>query len=163
MVGLEDLVRADLERAQRLMRKTGAELDPQFRIASPEGDWWLGLTLSSNFDERKRQLGLVARFMAWKSCPAFTQAVELVKLDAVCCIGVTHKEALGLISRMERNPLRFSEPVEVGVEHIGREIVALLPRGSVTLSDDDIEELRNYFGEHGRFPVVHIPTGRIGV
>lgn len=57
MARFEDFVRPDLERSQRIIRKTGAELDPQFRIASPEGGWWLALTLSSNFDERKRQLG----------------------------------------------------------------------------------------------------------
>ena len=40
-----ELVLADLRRACRLMRRIDDEIDLQFRIASPEGDWWLALTL----------------------------------------------------------------------------------------------------------------------
>jgi hypothetical protein len=45
-VGLKDLVLADLARAQRLITRIGDEIDPQFRTASREGDWWIGITLS---------------------------------------------------------------------------------------------------------------------
>ncbi len=38
---LLDLVRADLVRAERLIRKIHPDpIDPQFRIASPGGDWF---------------------------------------------------------------------------------------------------------------------------
>lgn len=39
---LRDLVLADLKRAQRLIERIEDDLDPQFRIAAPDGDWWLG-------------------------------------------------------------------------------------------------------------------------
>lgn len=61
-MGLRELVLADLKRAQRLIALIEDDLDSQFRIASPEGDWWIGITLSADAQERKRQLGLVSRF-----------------------------------------------------------------------------------------------------
>ena len=72
-----ELVLADLLRAQRLILRIDDEIDPQFRIASPEGDWWIGMTLSADLHERKRQMALVSRFMQWKLSPAFTLASEL--------------------------------------------------------------------------------------
>ena len=74
-----EIVLADLLRAQRLIMRVQDEIDPQFRIASPEGDWWIGITLSDDVEERKRQMGLVSRFMRWKMSPAFTLASEYAK------------------------------------------------------------------------------------
>ena len=75
---LKELVLADLERAQRLIRKVHPDpIDPQFRIASAEGDWWIGITLTENAKERARRLGLVSDFMAWKLSPGFILASEL--------------------------------------------------------------------------------------
>ncbi|MFA5952022.1 MAG: hypothetical protein WC807_17245 [Hyphomicrobium sp.] len=162
-MGLRDLVRADLQRAQRLIERIDDDLDPQFRIASPGGDWWIGMTLSEDPHARLKQLGLVSRFMAWKSCPAFTQAVELVEPEAIVCVGVSHEEVVGLISLMDRKRLRFSAPQGLAAAQIGDEIPALLPRGVVTLTERDIAELKDYFGAEGVFPAVHIPSGRIGV
>ena len=46
---LKELVRLDHERAIRLSRRIkGAPIDPQFRIASPEGDYWIGITLGDD-------------------------------------------------------------------------------------------------------------------
>ena len=40
----QDLTLSDLQRAQRLLRKVYPDpIDPQFRIATPEGDFWLGV------------------------------------------------------------------------------------------------------------------------
>jgi len=86
---LLELVRADLERAQRLIRKVHPEpIDPQFRIASPEGDWWIGITLTENMRERARRLALVSDFMAWKLSPGFILASELHEPDAALSIGL---------------------------------------------------------------------------
>jgi hypothetical protein len=53
MSGLRDVVRFDLERAQRLVRKVHPDpIDPQFRIATPEGDYWIGITLTEKPKER---------------------------------------------------------------------------------------------------------------
>ena len=162
-MGLRELVLADLKRAQRLIALIEDELDPQFRIASPEGDWWIGITLSADAQERKRQLGMVSRFMAWKLAPAFTQTVELEEPSAVACVGCSHVETIGYVSLIERKPLRFSEPIAFAVDQIGDEIGALLPRGEVSLTQAEIAALKRSFAEDGVFPAVHIASGRIGV
>ncbi|OYW53676.1 MAG: hypothetical protein B7Z29_14580 [Hyphomicrobium sp. 12-62-95] len=163
LMGLRELVLADLKRAQRLIALIEDELDPQFRIASPEGDWWIGITHSADAQERKRQLGMVSRFMAWKLAPAFTQAVELEESAAVACVGCSHVETIGYVSLIERKPLRFSESIALAVDQIGDEIAALLPRGGVSLRQAEIDELKRYFADDGIFPAVHIASGRIGV
>ena len=103
-----ELVLADLLGAQRLILRIQDEIDPQFRIASPEGDWWIGMTLDKNLQHRKRQIALVSRFMQWKLSPAFTIASELIQPDAVYCIGVSHRECYGIMSVIARNPIRFA-------------------------------------------------------
>ena len=40
-----EMVEADLRRAARLVIKVHDEIEPQFRIATPTGDWWLAVTL----------------------------------------------------------------------------------------------------------------------
>ena len=85
---LKELVQADLERAQRLVRKVHPDpIDPQFRIASPERDWWIGITLTENAKESARRLALVSDFMAWKLSPGFILASELHEPDALFSLG----------------------------------------------------------------------------
>jgi len=96
---LLQLVRADLERAQRLVRKVHPEpIDPQFRIASPDGDWWIAITLTENAKERTRRLALVSDFMAWKLSPGFILATELHEPDALVSVGVRHNDYAALIA-----------------------------------------------------------------
>lgn len=154
---------ADLKRAQRMIERAGDELDPQFRIASPSGDWWIGITLSPDPGQRSRQLLMVSKFMAWKTSPAFTQAAELVEPDAVVCVGCSHSEAVGFLSLIGRNPLRFGEAIELSAAQIGDDVRRLLPRGMVSVTERDIAELKLMFGADGAFPAVHIPSGRIGL
>lgn len=161
-MGLREIVIADLERACRLIERRGAELDPQFRIASPEGVWAIAITLSSDERERARQFALVSRFMAWKVAPAFTQAGEIGDPDAVICVGVSHSEVIGVLSLIERGPMRFGPPQWLAREALGSDIPGLLPRGRVELSDAEIAELKAYFGPKGPFPAVRIATGEIG-
>ena len=71
-----EVVLADLLRAQRLKIRIEDEIDPQFRIASPEGDWWIAMTLDRDLAERKRQMALVSKFMASK--------LSLAKLAGGC-------------------------------------------------------------------------------
>jgi hypothetical protein len=107
-----EIVLADLARAQRLVRKIDdpGGIDPQFRIATPEGDFHIAMMLADEPGERLRQMSMVSRFMAWKMAGGFTLASELVEPDSVYCFGATHKEELAAISLIERNPLRFSKP-----------------------------------------------------
>ena len=70
---LLQLVRADLERAQRLVRKIHPEpIDPQFRIASPDGDWWIAITLTENAKERRRRLRATADCACFSALPRRT-------------------------------------------------------------------------------------------
>jgi hypothetical protein len=151
-----EIVLADLLRAQRLILRVQDEIDPQFRIASPEGDWWIGMTLADDPRERERQMRLVSRFMQWKLSPAFTMASEIISPDAVYCIGVSHRECHAAMSRIIRNPVRFAEIEWLTRSQIGDEYPSLLPRGKATLDVQAIAELEEWFGPNGKFPAVRI-------
>jgi hypothetical protein len=153
---LRELVLADLLRAQRLILRIQDEIDPQFRIASPEGDWWIGMTLSADLHERERQMALVSRFMQWKLSPAFTLASELSRPDAVYCVGVSHRECHAAMSLIVRNPIRFAPEQWLTREQIGDDIPQLLPRGAGALDAQAIAELEEWFGPRGKFPAVRI-------
>ena len=151
-----EIVLADLLRAQRLILRIQDEIDPQFRIASPEGDWWIGMTLIADPHERARQMGMVSRFMQWKLSPAFTLASDIIAPDAVYCIGVSHRECHAAMSRIMRNPIRFAEIEWLRRSQIDDAYVSLLPRGSATLNARAIAELEEWFGEDGKFPALRI-------
>jgi hypothetical protein len=149
-----EIVLADLLRAQRLILRVQNEIDPQFRIASSEGDWWIGMTLADGLHERERQMRLVSRFMQWKLSLAFTIASEIMSPDAVYCIGVSHHECYAAMSRIKRNPIRFGEVEWLTRSQIGDEYLSLLPRGSAMLDAAAITELEEWFGPSGKFPAV---------
>jgi hypothetical protein len=149
-----EIVLADLLRAQRLKLRIRDEIDPQFRIASPEGDWWIGMTLDADLGIRERQMRLVSRFMAWKLSPAFTLASEIISPDAVYCIGVSHHECHAALSRIIREPLRFGEVEWLTRAQIDDAYVELLPRGEAMLDAKAVAELEEWFGPEGIFPAV---------
>ena len=158
---LKELVLADLERGQRLIRKVHPDpIDPQFRIASSEGDWWIGITLAENAKERARRLALVSDFMAWKLSPGFILASELQEPDAVLSVGIQHNDYWALISLIERKPLSFSTPKSVLRENMDPVMLGLLPRGSRTITKALAKELTEWFGTGGRFPAVISPRAR---
>jgi hypothetical protein len=160
---LKELVLADLERAQRLIRKVHPDpIDPQFRIASPEGDWWIGITLTENAKERARRLALVSDFMAWKLSAGFILASELHEPDAVLSVGIQHNDYWALISLIERTPLAFSKPKSVLRENMDPVMLGLLPRGGRTITKARAKELAQWFGPEGKFPAVKIATDEIG-
>ena len=73
----KELVEADLRRAARLIIKVQDEIDPQFRIATPEGDYHLAVTLARDPRDRMMMLRRVSAFMAWKKALGFVLASEL--------------------------------------------------------------------------------------
>src|SRR5262245_34955927 len=157
---LKELVLADLERAQRLIRKVHPDpIDPQFRIASPEGDWWIGITLTENAKERARRLALISDFMAWKLSAGFILASELHEPDAILSLGLQHNDYWALISLIERRPLVFSTPKFVKRENMDPVMLGLLPHGSRTITKARAKELGQWFGPQGKFPAVHIESG----
>jgi len=153
-----ELVLADLLRAQRLILRVQDEIDLQFRIASPEGDWWIGMTLDEHLQRRERQMPLVSRFMQWKVSPAFTLAGELKEPDAVYCIGVSHHECVAAMSLISRIPLRFTPEQRLSRTQIGDEYASLLPKTSVDARA--IAELEEWFGPKGKSPAVTITDER---
>jgi len=161
---LREFVLADLYRAQRLVAKVHPDpIDPQFRIASPEGDWAIAITLPDGADQRAWRLQLVSDFMAWKSAPLFVIASELHEPDSVYAMGVSHKEKHGCLSRIRRKPsLDFGSVEWMTEASLGTDIPNLLPRGTRTLSAERVRTLRHWFGADGKFPAVNIDTGKIG-
>lgn len=151
-----EIVLADLLRAQRLILRIGDEIDPQFRIASPEGDWWIGMTLDRDLTERKRQMALISTFMASKLSPSFTMASELAEPDAVYCVGVSHHECHAVVSLIERQPLKFLPEQWLAREQIDPEVLAMLPKGKMSLDTRTLAELEDWFGPDGKFPALRI-------
>ena len=97
-----EIIEADLRRAARGIIKVQDELDPQFRVATPEGDYHLAVTMPPT--EARATLRKVGTFLAWKQAIAVTMATELVEPDCVICIGITADTALGCLSRITREP-----------------------------------------------------------
>jgi len=160
---LRELVLADLQRAKRLIKRVHPDpIDPQFRIASAEGDWWIGITLTENAKERARRLALVSDFMAWKLSPGFVLATELHEPDAVLGLGLQHNDYAAFISLIERKPLGFSTPKLVMRENMDAAMLGLLPRGARTITKARAKELAAWFGAEGKFPAVKIATGEVG-
>ena len=151
-----EIVLADLLRAQRLILRIQDEIDPQFRIASSEGDWWIGMTLADDLRKRERQMALVSRLMECKLSPAFTIASELKEPDAVYCVGVSHHECYGVLSLITRKPIRFSSEQWLTRAQIGDEVPAMLPKGQTSLDARAIAELHEWFGPSGKFRAVKI-------
>lgn len=155
-----ELVLSDLHQGQRLIKEFHPDpIDPQFRIATPAGDWWIAITLGDDGAERERRLQLVSDFMAAKLATGFVMVAELNLPDCVFAIGVTHHETICCMSLMTRRPLAFAEVRWMTSEEFGDEVSGLLPRGARALSDDRLRQLHECFGPTGQFPAVKISGG----
>lgn len=165
---MEEFVRADLERAQDLIRKVHPDpIDPQFRIASPEGDFWIGITLTDNAKERAHRMALVSDFMAWTLSTGFILASELHEPYAVLSVGIMRDDYVAELALIERNPMglpgvAFSAPKRVLHENMDPEIFKLAPRGARTITSARLKELTTWFGADGKSPAVKLmPDGRL--
>ena len=164
---LRELVEADLRRAARLIVKVQDEIDPQIRIATPEGDYHLAVTLPADAYGRKvifRNLGL---FMAWKQALGFTLASELFEPDSVYCVGLLPKERFACLARIRREPKPWTAKNFGVVEwlpdaSIDPVLFDLLPRGVREITASDLATLDKWFGANGKFPAVKIATGELG-
>lgn len=161
-----ELVEADLRRAARLIIKVQDELDPQLRIATPEGDIWIALTLPSDDDGRRTILRAMSTFMAWKQASAFTLASELIETDCVYCAGISAGERYACLSRIRRAPKPWTAANFGAVEwlpasSIDPAIAELLPKGPRPLTPKEVAAANTWFGKDGRFPAVHIASGEI--
>jgi hypothetical protein len=159
-----EVVEADLRRAARLIVKIQDEIDPQFRIATPEGDYWLAVTFPRDLQGRKEVFDKLALFMASRQAIAFTLASELIRPDSVYCAGVGLKERYGCIARIRRKPRPWTAENFGAVEWLPESsidpvITGLLPKGAREISAKDIATLEQWFGVKGKFPAVKMETG----
>jgi hypothetical protein len=163
-----EVVEADLRRAARLIVKIQDEIDPQFRIATPEGDYSLAATLPPDVYGRKVILRNLSLFMAWKQSLGFTLASELTEPDAVYCMGITTKERYACLAGVRREPKPWAANSFGKIEWLSEGSIApmlldLLPRGARDITARDVATLEKWFGAKGKFPAVKIETGELGL
>jgi hypothetical protein len=167
----KELVEADLRRAARLIIKVQDEVDPQFRIATSEGDYHLAVTLARDPRERMMLLRRVSAFMAWKKALGFVLASELHVPDCVYALGVMREDVVACLSRITRTPkpwtaANFGKVEWMDRSLIGQEMIDLLPRSALgdagrAMSKTEVAMLEKWFGKDGIYPAVHIETGEV--
>jgi len=165
---LKDLLLADLQRAQNLVTKVHPDpIDPQFRIATPDGDYWIAITLTEKPKERSKRLALVSDFMAYKLSIGFTLASEMHEPDSVLAVGLLHNEFDALISLIDRKPKIGTTPTFGAIKRVRRAavdpvILGLRPRGSRVITKSREKELQQWFGPDGKLPAILLqPDGTI--
>lgn len=127
------------------------EVVPRFRVICPEGDWTVFVPLPDDIGERQRRMQLLYGFMAWKSATAFIISTELVRPDCVLSAGIGRGEVVVAARSILRKPLTLG-PVEwLDPSAVDGEVVALLPRGKVTLDRESEAALMQTFGIGGEF------------
>ena len=162
----KEIVEADLRRAARLVIKVQDEIDPQFRFATPRGDYWIAVTLPGDDYERTAMLRRLSTFMVWRQALGFTMAVETYEPDAVYCVGVGQDERHNCLARINRHPRPWTArnfgPVEwLPPASIDPAVIAMLPTAPRPVTPKEISALDKWFGASGKFPAVHIESGQI--
>ena len=167
----KELVEADMRRAARLIIRVQDEVDPQFRIATAEGDYSIAVTLSRDPRERTMMLRRVSAFMAWKKALGFILASELHVPDCVYALGVMREDVVACMARITRAPkpwtaANFGKVEWIDRSLIGQEMIDLLPRSALgdagrAMSKTEVAMLEKWFGKDGKYPAVHIETGEM--
>ena len=155
MQAFREFVIADLARAHRLAQTIAPDpIDPQFRIATPAGDWWIAIALDNDPSERQLQFRDLQDWFTWKGAVAFTLASELHEPPALMCAGVSAADVMiGLI------PVGLSEFDPNAVKWFGRDqadpaVLDLLPGPEASVTPERVQELQRTFGPDGRWPAI---------
>jgi hypothetical protein len=130
--------------------RDGTEVVPRFTIrtrrsARPHG------AASRRREAAARPAVEGALFMIWKAASAFIVASELSIFEGISVIAVSRTEILGALQRIKRSPLTFSEPEWFGREHVGKEMIDLLPPPTLTVTHDELAFMGRAF-EVGTIP-----------
>lgn len=162
----KEIVEADLRRGARLIIKVQDEIDPQFRIATPEGDYWIAATLPADDYGRRTVLRALSTFMVWKQAQAFTLASELYEPDCIYSVGVSPAERHACLARVRREPrpwtaASFGAVQWLPTSSIDPVIAGLLPVGPRPLTPKDVAACNSWFGSEGKFPAVHIASDEV--
>ena len=162
-----EMVEADLRRGARLIIKVQDEIDPQFRVATPKGDWAIAVTLPNDEQGRSTIWRALSTFMIWKQALAFTLTTELYDPDSVWCAGVSPNERHVCLSRIRREPRPWTKENFGTIDwmpesSIDPAIIDLLPKGPRVLTPKEVGDMVTWFGREGKFPAVNLTTGEIG-
>ena len=160
-----DLIEADLRRAARLIIKHQSEIDWQFRIAAPDGDLHLAITMPCG-RERDVMLKRVAAFITWKQAQAFILAVESGLPSAVYAVGISRNERANCFVHFNHAPKpwtarNFDRVKWLPEKRIEKIFLDLLPTSPQPMTPAEISGLQEWFGREGRFPAVHIESREI--
>jgi hypothetical protein len=144
--GFRGIVEADLRRAARLLVKVQDEIDPQLRVATKEGDYWIAATLPLDDYGRQAMFRRLTTFMAWKQALAFTFAAELKEPDAIYCVGVSPREQFACIVPIRRAPIPWSDASFGDIEWlpaatIDPVITNLLPREPTAMTPKEVSAM----------------------
>lgn len=129
------------------------EVVPRFRVLTPDGEWTVFVPLPDDIGERQRRMQLIYGFMAWKSATAFVMSTELIKPDCVLSAGVGRGDVAVAARPILRKPLTLGQVEWLPASAVGEEVIALLPRGRVTLDRETEAALSRAFGVGGEFEV----------
>lgn len=160
-----ELVEADLRRAARLIIKAQDTIDWQFRIATPQADLHLAVTMPGGL-ERNVMLARIGTFMQWKQATAFIMSVESGLPNGVYAVGVSKTERYNCFSHFNHQPKpwtarNFDRVKWLPERHIEPAIAAMLPTAPRAMTPKEVSGLEAWFGPQGRFAVVDIATGEL--
>lgn len=127
----------------------GEEVTPRFLVVCPDGDWTVVVPLPEDIGVRQARMQLLYGFMAWKSATAFIMSSQLSIPSVIASIGVDRDAVRCAVRPLLLKP-RTLGPMEWWPEdRIGAEIVALLPRGQVSVDRQTEADLVRAFGAGG--------------
>jgi hypothetical protein len=127
----------------------GEEVTPRFLVICPDGDWSVLVPLPEDIGVRQLRMQLLYGFMAWKSATAFIMSSQLTTPSVIASIAVDRDAVHCAVRPLLQKP-RTLGPIEWWPEErIGAEIVALLPRGEVSIDPQAEADLVRAFGAGG--------------
>jgi hypothetical protein len=149
---LFDVLIAELEVSKGIV-SDGSEVVPRFRIMTPEGQFLIFAELPDEAKERDRRMRLIASFMTWKMAVGFVLSAETSTPDAISSLAVTRDGAGGFMHRIKRGRIiTFGDAEELGVQNVGDDLLALLPKRESAISREQMRELEREFGPDGEMP-----------
>lgn len=150
-----ELALDDLQRGIRLIQKVyPASIDPQFHIATREGNYMISMARGQNQHDQQKCMELLKDFMAWKGASHLIVTEQTTKPASVMVTAVSADAALVLRSLIKLTPLDFLKPQLLPYTCLDKEFIALLPRMTRTFSPQRTRQFERWFGENGKYPAV---------
>lgn len=163
-----------LDSARRIVA-SGSVVIPAWRLSTPEGQF----LILTRFDEskpeqRERALVLIGKFMGWKLATAFVFTAEGSHRDDdgheheyLIGAGISRGQVIGARQRISRTAettaVSFHTAVEFGElepfsgsDAVDPVLLDLLPKGSVSIDEEEARVLASLFGEDGEMPAHRI-------